>query len=480
MVPAFFHCRQDSCEVATVPRPRLLASFAFTLCALAPAFVAPAGTVLAHDGPPTASAAPPATPVDQQNVTWLSHVDTPGVSGSAVAGLAFMRYPGTSDRDVMFGDGPFGLGAWSLADPAHPRLLGSVSAATLALPGDDVARGFWEGEHLQVDQARKLVFVTRDPRAYGGTLQTGQLGIYVIDARDPRHLRLVTFHPAPAGHTSGCIDGCRYLWTGGPFRRIPAEFNGQPAWVTDMKDPAHPVTLPTPVDLKRDDGTTAYVHSTDVDAAGIAWVSGLGGVRGYWTEGRHFDPVAGRVRRATPTDPVPYAGGKIISPNNSGNIFDHNAWRPLKKFRGFRAGELLFVTDEDFTDMCEDAGRLLIVSLAGSFHGEGWRSTPDHPFRLKVVGEFGPVGNPGHQPNTDCSAHYFDPMPGVGDGNILVEAFYGQGTKFIDVSDPTKPRQVGHFFPQDSEAAVPAFHDGLVYAGQYSGGIDVIRFTPPR
>jgi hypothetical protein len=145
MVPAFFHCRQESCEVATVPRPRLLASFAFTLCALAPAFVAPAGTVLAHDGPPTASAAPPATPVDQQNVTWLSHVDTPGVSGSAVAGLAFMRYPGTSDRDVMFGDGPFGLGAWSLADPAHPRLLGSVSAATLALPGDDVARGFWEG-----------------------------------------------------------------------------------------------------------------------------------------------------------------------------------------------------------------------------------------------------------------------------------------------------------------------------------------------
>src|SRR5262249_19736089 len=156
----------------------------------------------------------------------------------------------------------------------------------------------------------KLVFLTRDPRAFGGALQTGHPGIYVIDARDPRHLRLVTFHPAPAGHTSGCIDGCRYLWTGGPFRKTPPSYDGPPAWVTDMRRPRPPVTFPTPVDLGRDDGTTAYVHSTDVDTTGIAWTSGLGGVRGYWTRGAHYDPVAHRVRRASPADPVPYAGGK--------------------------------------------------------------------------------------------------------------------------------------------------------------------------
>jgi hypothetical protein len=476
--------------VATVPRPRLLASFALALCTIAAAFLAPTSATGADRAPgapgvpgPPAAAPPPSTPVDKQNVAWLSHVETPspvaGDFGAGIAGLAFMRYPGGPDRDVMFADGPFGVAAWSLADPAHPRLLSVINAAGLAQPGDDAAKGFWEGEHLQVDQARKLVFVSRDPRAYGGTLQTGQLGIYIVDARNPRRLRLTTFHPTPAGHTSGCIDGCKYLWTGGPFRRIPPEFNGQPVWVTDMRNAARPVTLPTPVDLNRDDGTTAYVHSTDVDAAGIAWVSGLGGVRGYWTSGRHFDPVAGRVRTATPADPVPYAGGKIISPNNPDYTFDHNAWRPLKKFRGFRAGELLFVTDENFGATCEDAGRLLVVSLAGSFHGEGWRSTPDHPFRLKVVGEWGPVGKPGMQPGIDCSAHYFDDMPGVGNGKILVEAFYLQGTRFLDVSDPANPRQVGYFVPQGSEAAVPAFHDGLVYAAQYSGGIDVLRFAPP-
>jgi hypothetical protein len=422
--------------------------------------------------------------VEQQNVTWLSHTPTPspvaGQYGASIAGLAFLRYRGHGERDVMFADGPFGLAAWSLSDPAHPRLIGVLPAAELALPGDDASKGFWEGEHLQVDQSRKLVFLTRDPRAFGGALQTGKPGIYVVNALDPRHLRLVTFQPAPAGHTSGCVDGCRYLWTGGPFRKIPPSYNGQPVWVTDMRRPAHQTTFPTPVDLGRDDGTTAYVHSTDVDAAGIAWTSGLGGVRGYWTNGTHYDPVAHRVRLATPYDPVPYAGGKIISPNDASYTFDHNSWRPLHRLGDFHPGELLLVTDEDFGATCADAGRLLIVSLAGSYNGEGWHSTPQHPFRLKVVADWGPVGSPGLQPNADCSAHWFAPMPGVGNGNIIVQAFYGQGTRFIDVSDPRHLRQVGYFIPKASEAAAPAFHDGLVYAAQYSGGIDVLRFTPPK
>jgi hypothetical protein len=39
--------------------------------------------------------------------------------------------------------------------------------------------------------------------------------------------------------------------------------------------------------------------------------------------------------------------------------------------------------------------------------------------------------------------------------------------------------QVGYFVPDGSEAATPAVHDGLVYAAQYSTGIDVLHFTPP-
>jgi hypothetical protein len=429
---------------------------------------------------PAAEAA--TAPAQSNNIAWLSHTPTPSspVSDPGIAGLAFLRYDHGPVRDVMFGDGPFGLAAWSLADPVHPKLIAVVSAASLALPGDDASKGFWEGEHLQVDQSRKLVFLSRDPRAYGGTRDGGTPGLYVVDASAPQHLRVVTFHQTPAGHTTGCVDGCRYLWTGGPYRNIPPSFQGQPVWVTDMADPAHPVTSDTPVDLGRDDGTTAYVHSTDVDAQGIAWTSGQGGVRGYWTSGVHHDPVARRTRRATPTDPVPYAGGKFISPNDPNYIFDHNSYRPMQRLGTYPAGSLLLVTDEDFGDTCADAGRLMIVSLVGSYDGEGWRSTPADPFRLKVVGDWGPVGNAGLQPNTDCSAHWFDELRGVGDGNIIVEAFYGQGTRFIDISNPARPRQVGYFVPTGTTAAAPAYHDGYVYDAEYSGGIDVIKFTPPH
>ena len=53
------------------------------------------------------------------------------------------------------------------------------------------------------------------------------------------------------------------------------------------------------------DGTTAYSHDVQVDDDGIAWVSGDGGTRGYYTDGRQWDPVERRYRRASPAGAGP-------------------------------------------------------------------------------------------------------------------------------------------------------------------------------
>jgi hypothetical protein len=425
-----------------------------------------AGPAAAAPVPAPSPPPPPAAAADLDRVAWLSHLPTP----SPAAGLAFLHYP---DGDVLFADGVFGLMAWSLADPAHPRLLGTLPAAALAQPGDRRDAGFWEGEHLQVDQRRSLVLLARDAAAFG----SGVAGLYLVDARDPRRLRVLAFHQEPAGHTVQCLDGCRYLWDAGR----------KGAWVTDLADPARPATLPGQVDDARNDGAPDYVHDTDVDGAGVAWISGAGGVRGYWVSGLHVDPLTGASRRATPAAPVPYAGGKFVSPNDERFTFAHDSWRPMRALGGFPAGGLLLVADEDFGPGCEDSGQLLVVSLAGSLHGEGWRSTPEQPFRLQVVGSWGPAGSPGLQTadapgrvpgGGACSAHWLDPLPGVGDGSIVAEAFYAQGVRFLDVRDPRHPTQVGYFVPRGTVAAAPAFHRGLVYVAQYSGGVDVIRFTP--
>jgi hypothetical protein len=385
---------------------------------------------------------PPGLPYRAQRVAWLAHVD-----GLAIAGLAFLHYP---DEDVMFGDGPGGLLAWSLADPVHPAPIGALDAADLSLPGDRPGTAFWEGEHLQVDPARRLVILARDRAAFG---LAGRTGVYVVDARDPRHLRLLGFHPVPAGHTTQCLDGCRFLWTVGSPTGV---------WATDLSDPNAPRTAGAPV-------APGLVHDVDVDAGGVAWAAGAGGVHGYWIAGRHPDPTSGATRLATPLAPIPFAGGTYVSPNQPRDTFAHNSWRPLRAIGGFPAGDLIFVADEDFAPVCQDNGQLLVLSLAARTGSQ-----------LPVVGSWGPVGSPGEQPSAMCSAHWFQPMPGVGDGTILVEAFYNQGTRFIDVADPRHPVQVGYFAPPGGEAATPAYHDGLVYAAQYSGGVDVLRFTPPR
>lgn len=382
--------------------------------------------------------------------------------------LNFLRY---GFRDVMVVSGEFGLKSYDLTDnPAAPKLIGHLD-----LPG------MWETEDTEVDAVRKLVFLSRDPRAFGGTTNTGESGIYVVDFSQPEKPAVLSYVKAPAGHTTSCVDRCRYLWTGGPAKadNMPAEWGGRPIWVTDVRDPRHPKVFPNPIELARNDGKTDYVHDVQVDETGVAWVSGRGGVRGYWTNGLHLDPVQGRFRWATALDPVPYAGGGIDE-TAAPSKFMHNSFRPV----GIRAadgadiahwgiGNLVYATEESFLNGCAGDGVLTISSLDGSYHGEGWRSTPEKPFRLKSIGTWSVAGQEGSDPaSDDCSAHYFDVR-----GKVLVQSFYAQGTRFLDVSDPTNPTQIAYFRPADARAWAPYWHGNYVYVADNTRGVDILKLT---
>jgi hypothetical protein len=424
------------------------------------------------------------------DVTFLDNVR--GVSGySALNFIHYAKY----GYDFMFANGTGGLAVWSLKDREHPAFVAKVTAAQLRVPGDTQDR-FWEGENITVDPTRKLVFMSRDPRGFGGTLTTGQSGFYIIDVQNPWQPRIVLFHPVPAGHTSTCIDDCKYLWTVGPYStgtpgNDPAwspqppyalPRGGVPLWATDIRDINHPFTYAQPIDLDRFDGQTSYVHSVDVDRNGVAWVAGEGGDRGYWTTGRHWDPVRNQYRVATAYDPVPYAGGVSAPTPNAGDdffaYFDHNAQHVTWKLGDYPAGDLLLITNENITT-CSQAGELKIESLDGSFDGAGWRSTPQNPFRLKLVGHYTAWGQEGSGTSGSCSAHWF-----TVNGNIVAQAWYAQGTRFIDISDPAHPKQVGYFrVPSGTtgvttgSASAPYWHNGLIYVADYNRGVDVLRFN---
>jgi hypothetical protein len=402
-------------------------------------------------------------------------------------------------RDVMFVSGRFGLKAYDITRPTQPKLLDwlgdGVNDPFLedGNPGDGSQaprRGtlddMWENEDMDVDQNRKLVFLSRDPRAYGGSTgnPASRSGIYVIDVRDPENLRVITFVETPTGHTTTCINDCRWLWTGGPAPNTNQQamgWAGRPIFVTDMRDPQHPKVYDDPIDLDRNDGRTDYSHDVQVDAAGVAWVSGRGGVRGYWTSGHRYDPVLGVSRIATAWSPVPYGGGGLeetVFPTRTSSRFMHNAFRPLGDDAPDSSyGDLIYATEEEFAggpfpNGCANDGPLFIADLAGSYNGEAWRSTPTNKFRLKTVATWHPFGKEGSSTSTDCSAHYFQIQD-----RILSMSFYSQGSRFLDITDPTAPTEIAYFRPGTGTWATYP-HKGLYYSADRNG-VFVLRLTVP-
>lgn len=450
------------------------------------------GAALATAAPANAAEPPPGAIKNMEFITNLPE-------GARATAINFMTYgTGSKQRDVMLITGRFGLKTYDMTDPEAPELLDEVTNDDLVLPYDieqgrtpSASRTYWQNEDMDVDQRRKLAFLSRDPRAFGGSTSsnTDVAGVYIVDAKDPADLQLITFKQLPTGHTTTCVNDCDFLWTGGPASSAAQEADlgwaeGRPIIVTDIRDPANPVSFPTqPVDLFRMDGTTAYSHDVDVDATGVAWVSGLGGMRGYWTDGVHEDPLTGEVRRATPVDPIPYAGGgfpddAVDEENNPGGWM-HNGRRPAgadikhgpKLGQGFKPGELVMGTEEDFNQTtCDGEGQFTIASLEGSYDGEGWRSTPEDPFRLKTVGTWSPKDKEGTVQQNFCSAHYFDLQ-----NRLVAYGWYGQGTRILDISNPRNPIQVAYFRPDGGNVWASYWYGEYVIVADNARGIDILK-----
>src|SRR4051812_29752021 len=442
------------------------------------------------------------------NVSLVGHVRgvfTTGAADSSKSCPAFnpTKCPGYSSLnflhyenlgyDVMVANGTGGLSVWSLKDPAKPKWIGQVTlndlrGATKADPNDSTKTvpvipdgptmtQFWEGENMTVDSRRKLAFMSRD---------SGQKGQIIVDLKDPWNPKVVNFSKNFQGHTSTCLNDCRFMWSVGGTQGAPTPGKASPVSVTDMRDPLHPFVYPTPLasDVART-GAGGSTHSVDVDFNGVAWVSGSSGVRGYWTEGTHKDPATGQDRFATPYDPIAYAGGRIGSGSDSS--FMHNAYHVPGALGDQKAGDTLLVTNENNNTTCTRAGVFIVASLKGVYDGV---DTITSTTRMERLAAYSTAGKPGEFHGTvgtttvgDCSAHWFTVK-----GNIVALGNYEQGTRFVDISDPRNPQQVGWFrvpartadpsgAPDiiSSDTAGAYWHGKYVYIADYQRGVDIIK-----
>ncbi|RZS39265.1 hypothetical protein EV193_104482 [Herbihabitans rhizosphaerae] len=443
--------------------------------------VGTAGAVQNPAPPPApAPAEDKAPPPASANVRMVHQVP------NTVGGLSF-NFTTVGGRDVMLLSGETGLKSFDVSTPDKPVELDHVTNQELALPGDKpTADNFWENEDVEIDHKRKLVFMARERNALGVPPGPNRpTGVYILSFADPANLKVISWAPMGTGHTTSCVNDCRYLWTagsdGGP---VPPDIYQQTGkiFVTDIRDPAHPVTSDVYVDTNRNQGQPHMTHDVQVDAQGVAWVAGTGGTRGYWTDGLRWDPVQHRLRFATATHPVPFAGGASPKPDMP-TAFSHNSFRPVGSTlhdgpipsRQTPPGSLVLATEEAFSQTCQDKGRLVISSLRGSHDGDSWRATPEQPYYMDTVGIWSPHDQDGTGPipKNACSAHYFD----VKD-RVVVQSYYMQGTRFIDVSDPRNPRQIAYWRPEGAQSFTPKWYKGFAFVADWTHGMQILQLTP--
>jgi hypothetical protein len=449
-----------------------------------------------------AAAEPPPGAAISDSLAYVGRV-------AGAAGIVEGKIDTVAGRSVLVTTGRYGFKTYDVSDPESPRLLD-----TFQPPEVLGANGYWQDEDMELDVRRKLIIGALDPRHDDvdqascpgiGTLSIKtrnpdcRSGFYVISYANPEDLRQIgDFVELPVGHTTSCVEGCDYVWTGGPARRNDLAYlgpftpggrgDGRPIWVTNLKDPAHPETYPNPIDLGRNDGLTDYSHDVDVDAQGFAWVSGRGGLTGYALRGKWRDPRTGKVRPAKPWDPVLVAGGGL--PGGDDGVaqpqtdFIHNSTRPVNGLvhaSGVDDGNIVLMTEEDFTEPCDQGGRIVAADITSSLGGEGAvNSTPEHPFRMTALDSFHPARNASSSsaPISSCSAHYFELS-----GATLAAAWYGEGLRVLDASNARDLRQVGYYYVTGTDATTnpsslswdTAWNGDLVYLFDMSRGIEVLR-----
>ena len=471
--------------------------------------------------PAAAQAAPP--PEGAAMSSNLEYVTRIADANGIVEG----KFDRVHGDDVLVVTGRFGFKTYDVSDPKDPQLLDTY------LPPELAEFGYWQNEDMELDTRRKLVIGALDPRhtEVPPTQCVGEnadkianplckSGFYVISYADPANLRqLGDFVALPSGHTSSCIQKCRYIWTGGPARTnnpalewlgpivsenpaLPPSIDnrligdGRPIWVTDLSNPYRPEVSDQPVDIWRNDKYTDYSHDVDEDERGIAWVSGRGGIRGYATSGRHRDPYQNRWRKATPFEPILVAGGGVSwddpgVTDDKGTarpvMFMHNSGRPTDgavRASGVKKGNVLVGTEEEFQD-CSESGRIVLSDLTDSWGGEpASQSSRTAPYRMKTLDTFHPNLDTGEgaAEDLDCSAHYFEI-----EGSTLGAAWYALGLRLLDISDARDVRQIAYYRVTgtsdenpDSNSWDMAFRTDrrkgdLLYLFDMSRGIEVLR-----
>lgn len=444
------------------------------------------------------TAATPSVPVFMSdNVELVGAIADPGI-------VAVTFDP---EKPIAYGTGVYGVVTYDVSNPTVPVPLGR-----LALPhfsNENVKLGVREDGTRIILIGVESAGVTTTPSASTGNR------FYVIDVTEPDAPRLAS--AATTGsrtHTMFCADrGCTYAYNSGT--------NAFDIWnLTDISNPVKEGTFTSPVIAVSNGTFSGTGHDWDLDEAGVAWLSGAGGITAFDVS----DPANPRIMNSSNLKGKSKEFNKYIIHNSqrpdatgftsreqedvfsypvNGNPSAGPEDPAMVAEAGIRAGEVVFVTEEDISTnqqgKCTKRGGFQAWHVQ-QLDADVYASTIN-PENKAYNGSIAPIGkwtteaNDVDDPLTTsdvaalCSAHYFDVHS---EQHIVAQAWYNQGIRFLDARNPTAISQMGYYITGGQEAFgakwVPEYGaDGkqtgrdtdLVYTEDPARGIEILRVSLP-
>jgi hypothetical protein len=370
--------------------------------------------------------------VNAHNTTLVAHIDTPGSGQAWVDGTTL--YIGHMNA-------PHGTTVIDVADPRKPRVL-----ATIGIP---------EGYHshkVRVANGTMLVNHERLGRDSGDDFGGG-LGIY--DVSDPSHPVLrCKWATAGKGVHRFSFDG-RYAY----ISPTVEGYSDNIVMILDLADPARPQEvgrwwLPG-------QWTAGGEEPTIIDGRGPRCHHPLRrGDRLYVSYWQHGGAILDISDMAHP---------KLISRIDTSATFPHPTHTLLTIPEPLKGRRVMVVADEDVDSRFPAAPAFLwIYDITNET-----APVPISTFQVAGVDTDGTAQAPMtgcHQPSERFN------------GTIVPCAWFAQGLRLLDISDPFAPKEVGSYVPDPpagqkraSSNDVTLDDRGLMYLVDRQGGVDILE-----
>jgi hypothetical protein len=366
------------------------------------------------------------------NTERVAHIDCPGggqvwVDGTTLY-VGHMRHPsGTSIYDV--------------ADPKHPKLLSRI----------DIPDG-WHSHKVRA--ANGVMIVNHEKLGQGGeTGFGGGLGIYDVEnPAEPKPIAKWLTHGKGVHRYD--FDG-RYAY----ISPTAEGFIGNIVMILDLADPTKPEEVGRwwipgqwragGEDYPWDDWVPPRCHHP-LRVGDRLYVS-------YWHHGFFILDISDMSKP------------EMISGVNTSPSFPHPTHTCLRMPQPLKGREILVVADEDVAKL--------------------WPTAPAFTWVYDITNERNPAAIATFQVDgLDPDGAPQQPMMGCHQpserfaGTVLPFAWFAQGLRLVDVADPFRPREVGHYaadapdgFEQASSNDVTVDERGLIYLIDRQRGVDIIE-----